>query len=643
MHNQILGLTQALPGLRPVICYRRGLHMAGEWWDGSLGAASMHGGGERKLVYACCSVRPEVLPAELSLTSSTLSKYCRPFANVNALASAIMAASAVASPELSFRAYGNQNFERFDNVLAGDASLGRTAIGKVEVDCRFLFTKSQWGVLKARENPAGIIYLDLSFSQPRDCRLKKVTVTLTLDDDDEELRTIPNTSYGHAKVPVQIGAIGPEKFGGQAKRVYRTKRNQFVPHVEGGGMVGFGGVGRESEEHSYKESRWQFSGKKETNPKSTKNSWAYKVIRWELEENELESQSTHSNVIHTGFSFEHDGQPFFMQVEVGGELESRRSEFVHRMSKWKKSWRFPADPRAAPCATTLINFGGRNIFHKPLDELERGLALAMENANMNAVPIQIPNPRPATFHDETPGGEAWTATVEALPAVAAPTPNLLSYRRESSFVRHRPGRVTPRRTSLLEPGPTLPTVFVEEEAGGRPAPIDRSIPTTENLAYAFDFWTRSPATQLRPTARAEARRRQRMRRQAAIQPEEVEIEGEPRRRQPDRRTAASRQPSTMIVDTSDASSITLLNREQSPEDMATDDATKKPHKKNDMEAHALLLLILSWFAHIMKALGTHFAEGSKIVVPDSDTSSDEESEVDKVYGSPPRSRYQRGK
>lgn len=94
-------------------------------------------------------------------------------------------------PELSYRRYGKYDFERFDNVAAQQASIGAATIGgKVNVDCRFLFSKSQWGVLHPAENPAGIIYLDLTFNQPSDHRLKSATVIVTLDEDDPALKRV---------------------------------------------------------------------------------------------------------------------------------------------------------------------------------------------------------------------------------------------------------------------------------------------------------------------------------------------------------------------------------------------------------------------------------------------------------------------
>ncbi|KAK7930967.1 hypothetical protein PG985_001679 [Apiospora marii] len=300
-------------------------------------------------------------------------------------------------PELSRRRYGKHDFERFDHLISqqAGASLGSSTIGKASVDCRFLFQKSQWGVLGPMKNPAGIIYLDLTIHQPKDCRLKSATITVTLDDDDDELAEPgPETN---SMQPVQIGSYGPKQLHGQPRRVIRTKKHNLTPQFEVGGMAGFGGIGLDSEEHSVRESRWSFHTQVSPNPKkSGKHSWVLRVLKWELEENELDSQPIHSNTIHTAFSFEHGGQPFLMKVEVAGRLESTRSDLKNRLK-----CKFPANSKKNKAATTLINFGGRGRFNKPLDEIAKGLPLVMELENLNSVPVELPDPQVPSFYQES--------------------------------------------------------------------------------------------------------------------------------------------------------------------------------------------------------------------------------------------------
>lgn len=42
--------------------------------------------------------------------------------------------------------YGRRDYKRFDNIASTHMRAGRGNIGKVEIDCRFMFTKSHWYV-----------------------------------------------------------------------------------------------------------------------------------------------------------------------------------------------------------------------------------------------------------------------------------------------------------------------------------------------------------------------------------------------------------------------------------------------------------------------------------------------------------------
>lgn len=104
------------------------------------------------------------------------------------------------SPPRLARKYGRY-FQQFDNFSM--ASLGHRGLGKVKVDCRFRLSKSKWGVLGETENPAGIIYMDLSFHQPKDYRLTNATVLVTLDDIEPGDRDdIGHQDTGRAENPI---------------------------------------------------------------------------------------------------------------------------------------------------------------------------------------------------------------------------------------------------------------------------------------------------------------------------------------------------------------------------------------------------------------------------------------------------------
>jgi hypothetical protein len=161
------------------------------------------------------------------------------------------------------------------------------------VDCKFLFKKSQWGILGENKNLAGIIYLDLSFRQPKGCRLHSATVSVTLDDEDKELRELGpklRRRGSDSQCPIQMtDCYGPKGFAGPERTVLRKKSLHLAPTGQFMGY-GFGGVGVETESSSAYSSRWRFSG--HLLP-GKGNDWAYKTLKWDLVENDLENQSMH--------------------------------------------------------------------------------------------------------------------------------------------------------------------------------------------------------------------------------------------------------------------------------------------------------------------------------------------------------------
>jgi len=111
---------------------------------------------------------------------------------------------------------------------------------------------------------------------------------------------------------------------------------------------GFGGVGVETESSSAYSSRWRFSG--HLLP-GKGNDWAYKTLKWDLVENDLENQSMHSNEVHTAFTFEHSGQPFLMRVEIQGKLKKLQGRVKDKLMK------FPSTAKKEDgSVVTLINF-----------------------------------------------------------------------------------------------------------------------------------------------------------------------------------------------------------------------------------------------------------------------------------------------
>lgn len=152
--------------------------------------------------------------------------------------------------------YGRCDYKRFDNITSTHMRAGRGNIGKVEVECRFVFTKSQWGVIGEPKNPAGILYLDLDFRQPSDCRLESATVTVTLAEHDGEEDRIEHRSA----CPVKFtDYYGPKCIRGPESQLQTKKVKKRTPEVNVLGN-GAGGFGWDKEETVQTTSRWKFSG-----------------------------------------------------------------------------------------------------------------------------------------------------------------------------------------------------------------------------------------------------------------------------------------------------------------------------------------------------------------------------------------------
>lgn len=284
-----------------------------------------------------------------------------------------------------------ENFCRFDNLSSGHASVGCKSVGKMTIDCQFLFKKSRWGVLGDRQFPAGIIYLDLNFGPPQGCRVRNATVTVTLDDEDMCLDFYKNRSdrtYHQSDCPVQMTDFyGPKQLAGEKTSVESKRIVRMTPEVNVFGTGG-GGLGVDKEKTFRCSSRWAFNGQLLPG----EGSWgAYKALRWNLAENELDEQAFRSNRVHTAFTFEHSGKPFLMKVEIEGRLE-----------KWsnraRQKLKFGSNKgKDESYTTTLIDFKQVELFPDRLDGLARSLPRAMELENFEEIPVEIPDRVPASF------------------------------------------------------------------------------------------------------------------------------------------------------------------------------------------------------------------------------------------------------
>ncbi|PQE08915.1 Pfs domain protein [Rutstroemia sp. NJR-2017a WRK4] len=253
------------------------------------------------------------------------------------------------------------------------AFLSHKEIGKVDVDCRLRLSKSQWGVIGKDENPGGIIYLDLNFDQPADCKLSSASVSVTL----EEHRVLKEDAL------FATDQFGPKRLTGELYEVPVTKNYRFTPHVEVLG-AGAGGVGIDTSKRKVLSSRWSFTGQllfAEDKDDATREK-VYRRLKWELTENKLESRVLHSNLFRAGFTFEHERQPFYLKIEIEGKLRRTKDRIIN----WLK---FPPGSQK--------NDGVPGKSTRSLDALADGLSKAMEMENLQDIPVQMPETLPVSF------------------------------------------------------------------------------------------------------------------------------------------------------------------------------------------------------------------------------------------------------
>ncbi|KAK3904443.1 hypothetical protein C8A05DRAFT_31770 [Staphylotrichum tortipilum] len=288
--------------------------------------------------------------------------------------------------------YGRTDYERYDNATTDVGRAGRGKIGKVEVDCHFLFTKSRWGVIGTPEVPAGIIYMDLDFHQPSDCKLESATVAVTLaTEDGEECRLQPRDrpvpDAGPRPPPVKFTQhFGPHEMRGKETLVQSRRAKKRTPQVEVMGY-GVGGMGLDNEKVVQTTSRWRFSGRTTSDGGGI---WDNK-LQWELQENKLEREPTRANRLHTAFAFQHNASRFYMTVTVSGKLAKSPDKIKTLFHFGKRKDGKPQE------MVTKIEWPDGYDCPQRLDRIAQDLRFVMELENMSAVPIELPAAQLATF------------------------------------------------------------------------------------------------------------------------------------------------------------------------------------------------------------------------------------------------------
>lgn len=354
------------------------------------------------------------------------------------------------------RRYGS-TFNSFDQLV--NASACAQKMSKVDIDCRFRHSQTKWGVLGRTQNQAGILYMDITFAQSKDCRLSSATVWMSLEDPEHirqatrsgtppaqpasrENRIVPRDhlmpglSAARDKKKVFDGMrrkveedgfvyincfpqfthdFGPRQLMGRPTPVTTKKTRHLTPQVNVLGNGG-GGLGWEIEQSIEHSSRWSFTGNLIPGSRLEENTLdrAYRTLKWELSEDEFQPLTTHNNTFHTAFTLEHANQEFFLRIEIQGKLEKKQDRMKNNV---KHLFKFPRGPSGSP-GVSLTRFPPQEVESiTRLDNIAQGLSYDMECLNLQAIPPEIPPALPVSFQEIAPlsqddGSTTTTTAVE---------------------------------------------------------------------------------------------------------------------------------------------------------------------------------------------------------------------------------------
>ncbi|KAK3355956.1 hypothetical protein B0H65DRAFT_64334 [Neurospora tetraspora] len=293
--------------------------------------------------------------------------------------------------------FGRCDHGRFLENVQSILSVGQATLGEVTVDCRFLFTKSKWGKMGTDPSssdtyPAGILYLDLDFSEPQDCRLQSAKVAVTLGVDEKSSKTDKSNPVYPATM---TGHYGPKQLVGSEKTIKVQRTKEFMPHIDVPPYVSVGGMGISTEEAKDVNDRWRFAG----HLRPAKGSFIYNRIEWDLHESALEEISSHGCEFHTAFAISHNAKAFHMIVEVKGDLVRKRDQFKQFMGSAKEHLKFGGNK--ANQAVVKFQWSKEYSSPKRLDRQAQRLPDEMERENRCSIPSEIPGPQQTTIFPAT--------------------------------------------------------------------------------------------------------------------------------------------------------------------------------------------------------------------------------------------------
>ena len=260
--------------------------------------------------------------------------------------------------------FGRSDLTRYSKIPAditeisptslSNAHLGHSQIGKVSVECRFLHEHTKWGQLQYEHGSlsAGIIHMEIFFTNLHDCVLESATIRVVLDGDNDVLQRYQKMmgQKQMKKNKVEVRQLGPVSITGTPFGVASRSFFAIAPQAEFGGMGG--SVGEAAWEKEFKrETRWVFEGSACRHKSVGGRSGPANSVTWALKENVTEGQPSHGNRFRTAFVFANDGRPFFIRVEIDGALSKTRHQMKEEMKKVFSRYRIGSEGDAL---TTLI-------------------------------------------------------------------------------------------------------------------------------------------------------------------------------------------------------------------------------------------------------------------------------------------------
>ncbi|QMW45969.1 hypothetical protein G4B11_009424 [Aspergillus flavus] len=238
-------------------------------------------------------------------------------------------------------------------------SLGYRQLGTIKIDCSFM-PDSQWGILqKVAGAPAWLLYLQLQFSQPSDCKLANANVELTFE------KMAPASQE-----PINLSNLGPvltEYFGPRG-----IAGNDLVEPVVLGSTALNAKLKASKRPGSHQDTGTQWSLQAYTWPVEGDNSGLHRRVEWIIKEADSQHQPLlHRGQVRVALVLQHDLDPFFITVRIEGQLHGDRGWF-----------KFPSSMDSST-RTLCVRVSPSAHEQTPLDERARQL-----NKDMTALLVQ---------------------------------------------------------------------------------------------------------------------------------------------------------------------------------------------------------------------------------------------------------------